>query len=268
MLYTKRILICIAACTVAALSGCQWRPWQAQRDGSEPHVTVQRFDRIESLYLTTGDFSALQHLNLSFPMQMRTLIEDMLKIGQVDEQDINTTFLKFFQDTTLQALIADAEQQYAQMDDIDHDLSIAFQRLQGWFPTMQVPLVYAQIGGLDQSIVVQGNAVGVSLEKYLGTDCQTYKQFGFTPQQIETMQRRFIVPDVLSFYLLSLYPLPHFREATQQQRDIHIGKIQWIVNRAMPHPVFNSQFIDRIDDYMRHYKHTTLTELLTETEIE
>ncbi|MCR4919204.1 MAG: gliding motility protein GldB [Prevotella sp.] len=261
----KTYLLIVLTLTVC---GCHWRPWQSRAENSEPYMTVQRFDRIESLYLTTGDFSALQHLNLSFPMQTRTLIEDMLKIGQVDEQDINATFLKFFQDTTLQALIADAEQQYAQMDDIDHDLSIAFKRLQQWFPNMQVPLIYAQIGALDQSIVVANGTVGVSLEKYLGTDCPIYKQFGYTTGQLETMQRRYIVPDVLSFYLLNLYPLADFREASQQQRDIHIGKIQWIVNRALPHPVFSSPFIDRIDNYMRHYRHTTMTELLTKVNIE
>ena len=105
--------------TVLVLASCHWQPWRSDNTKEQENVVVQRFDRIESLYLTTGDFSALQHLDLSFPMQTRTLIEDILKIGQVDEEDINSRFLNFFQDTTLQMLISEAERQYAQMDDIN-----------------------------------------------------------------------------------------------------------------------------------------------------
>ena len=261
-LSSLHLLTAVTVFTLAALTACQWKPWQ-NASPAEHHVTVQRFDRIESLYLTTGDFSALQHLNLSFPMQTRTLIEDILKIGQVDERDINSTFLNFYQDTTLQTLIAETQLQYAQMDDIDSELSAAFARLQQWFPSLEVPLIYAQIGALDQSIVVSNGAVGVSLEKYLGKDYPLYKRYGYSPQHLQTMGRDFVVPDILSFYLLSLYPLSNFEESTQQERDEHMAKIQWVVNCALSRQVFKSVFIDRVEKYMKQYKHTPMPELLT-----
>ena len=104
---------------------CEWQ-FMSENDGT---IAVDRYDRIQSLYLTTGDFSALQQMNTAYPMQTRTLIEDVLRIGKVNDQQINTKFLRFYQDTTLQTLIAEAEQQYANMDDINQELTDAFKYL-------------------------------------------------------------------------------------------------------------------------------------------
>ena len=46
--------------------GCEWR-LSGSGSESEPEVVVERYDRIQSLYLTTGDFSALQQMNTCYP---------------------------------------------------------------------------------------------------------------------------------------------------------------------------------------------------------
>ena len=104
--------------------GCEWQ-FKTSND-EDKTVAVDRYDRIQSLYLTTGDFSALQQMNTAYPMQTRTLIEDVLRIGKVNDPEINKTFLRFYQDTTLQALIAETQQQYASMDDINEQLTRAY----------------------------------------------------------------------------------------------------------------------------------------------
>ena len=53
------------------------------------------------------------------------------------------------------------------MDDINEQLKKSFGRLHDWLPELQQPYFYAQIGALDQSIVVGEHSVGISLDKYL-----------------------------------------------------------------------------------------------------
>ena len=117
------------ALALLALWGCEWHLKPNGSDRAEDEVVVERYDRIQSLYLTTGDFSALQQLNTEYPMQTRALIEDVLRIGRVNDPEINTKFLKFYQDIVLQSLINEVEQQYANMDDINKELTEAFGRL-------------------------------------------------------------------------------------------------------------------------------------------
>ena len=110
-------------------------------------------------------------MNTIYPTQTRTLIEDVIRIGKVDDPEINTKFLHFYQDSTLQSLINEVEQQYANMTDINDELSEAFDNLKTLFPNLEIPQIYTQIGSLDQSLVVGNNSIGICLDKYLGADC-------------------------------------------------------------------------------------------------
>ncbi len=241
--------------------GCQWQLKPNSMDADEQNVSIQRYDRIERAYLTTGDYSALQQMNSTYPNQTRMLIEDVLQLGQVDDRDINHKFLRFFQDSTLQEMLDEVQEQYEDMNDISSDLSQAFERLREELPGISVPEVYTQIGSFDQSIVVGNNTLGISLDKYLGADYPFYKEH-YTEQQRSMMVRNMIVPDCLSFYLLSLFPNPSSKESSLSERYQHMGKIQWVVNQVMQSDVFNNTFVNDVAHYMQHHKDLSYRQLL------
>ena len=241
--------------------GCQWQLKPTDSDAETQRLSIQRYDRIESLYLTTGDYAALQQLNTYFPMQTRMLIEDVLHLGQANDTDINTKFLYFFQDSTLQRMLADVQQQYTNIDDIDEELATAFERLHQELPQLELPEVYAQIGSFDQSIIVGTGTLGISLDKYLGKDYPFYLK-NYTPDQRELMTRSMIVPDCLAFYILSQYPLDSKKIAVQKERDMHMARIQWTVNQLTGRDVFNNEYIKEVDEYMKQYPSTTIRQLL------
>ena len=247
------------------VTSCEWQFKSPEEE--DMVIAVDRYDRVQSLYLTTGDFSAMQQMNTVYPMQTRTLIEDVLRIGKVDDTEINSKFLRFYQDSTLQALITESELQYANMDDINSQLTDAFRYLDDVIPSFEKPEVYAQIGSLDQSIIVGNNSIGICLDKYLGADYPLYQrwEYGYKPEQLEMMERKYIVPDCVGFYLLSLYPMPNDRPLSQLERDIHIGRIQWVVNKAMGEEVFHTLYVQMVDLYMRRHPDTTIAQLLGNT---
>ena len=241
---------------------CDLRLKLFKEEESEPQIEVLRYDRLESIYLTTGDFSALQQMQTNYPMETRTLIENVLKIGSVNDSETNKKLLTYFQDSTLQVIIGDAEATYANIDDINKDLKMGMENLSKMIPNLAIPKFYAQIGSLDHSIVVSDNSVGIFLDKYLGQNYPIYKKFGYTDQQLTTMNRDHIVPDCLSFYLISLYPMENFENATQEERDKYMGKIMWICNSALNKKFFRSEFVDMVDRYMHQHPNVTVVELL------
>lgn len=241
--------------------GCEWK---LKTDDDATDVVVERYDRIQSLYLTTSDFSALQQMNTVYPMQTRTLIEDVLRIGRVNDPQINTKFLRFFQDSTLQVLIDEAEHQYANMDDINEALSSAFKFLKRELPNMEIPEVYAQIGSLDQSVIVGNGMIGICLDKYLGSDYELYlkPEYGYTDDQRRMMKRQYIVPDCVGFYLLSLYPMVG-DGMSQTDRDAHMGRIQWVVNKAIGQKLFRNRYVQQVEQFMEQHQSTTIEQLLS-----
>lgn len=246
----KRLGYIFCMVVVLLLSACEIKIKPNDDGLSRIRVEVQRYDRLESRYLTTGDFSALQQMNIEYPMETRTLIEDVLRLGEVNDPQINSKFLKFYQDTVLQSIIAEAELQYANMSDINQQLQSAFGRMADKFPDIAIPKVYAQIGSLDQSIIVGDNSVGISLDKYLGSDFPLYKKY-YNEAQRQMMTREYMVPDCLSFYLLSVFPLKNHDRVSQQTRDTHMAKVLWVVNQLMDKQFFSSPEIAAIGRKMK-----------------
>lgn len=237
------------------------KPNGNQKDDS--NVEVLRYDKLESQYLTTGDFSALQQMNTGYPNETRTLIEDVLKLGEVNDPDINNKFLNYYQDTILQQLIIDTEEKYSNMDDINKQLNNAFKRLNKKLPKIKKPRIYAQIGALDQSIIINENSLGISLDKYLGEDYPLYKKY-YSDDQIKMMTSSFIVPDCMGFYLLSIYPMPTKDSLTRSEKNLHMAKIQWVVDKAMKKNTFgNLREVKIVDAYMRKHPAVTTDQLLS-----
>ena len=133
---------------------------------------------------------------------------------------------------------------------------------------MEVPEVYAQIGSLDQSIIVGNGMIGICLDKYLGTEYELYlkPEYGYTLDQRKMMQRQYIVPDCIGFYLLSLYPMPFDKPLTQAERDMHMGRIQWVANKAIGHDIFQSIYVQKVNRYMKRNKNVNVEQLLSGTE--
>ncbi len=230
-------------------------------------INIDRFDVLQHSYVMNCDYSALQQMSLTYPTETRTLIEDVLQIGKATDMSINADLLQFYQDTTLAQLAHDAEVAYEDMSDVEHNLRTAFTTLHQMLPQLPLPSFYAQIGALQQSIIVNDTRIGISLEKYLGTDYPLYMRY-YSPSQRAMMTRQHIVADCLSFYLLSRYGLNAFDMRQQWERDVYIAKIQWVANRCMEKPVFDSAYLKRVDKYMRRHRHTKIDQLLKDDNLQ
>ena len=253
--------------TALACQSCELAPGPMLGQGDD-EVAVTRFDRIQTLYLTTGDFAALQQMSIGYPRQTRVLIEDVLRIGSVYDPEINSKFLNYYQDSTLQNHIFAVEHEFVNMDDVNAELRRGFRSLRAMLPGLDVPEIYAQVGSLDQSVVVGDGLLGISLDKYLGPQNPVYQspRYGYTADQLAQMDRRYIAADCLGFYLLSLYPMPDGRQVTQAQRDLHIAKIQWVVNRALEREVFDTPGTRAVARYMKRHQRMTVHQLLGQPE--
>lgn len=257
------ILILCTVCILFAASSCDFSSQFMTTANNTSEIKVKRFDRLEYQYLTTGEFSALQQMSTDFPTETRTLVEDILRIGQMNEEETNKRFLTFFQDSLLQSLMRDTEEKFANMDKLNNDLTDAFRQLNKALPKIAVPHVYSQITALDQSIVIKDGSIGISLDKYLGKDYAPYKEF-FTEEQLAKMTPKMIVPDCILFYLISLYPLEDYNTASQEERDMHIGKMQYLTNKIVGFRAYNDEPQKKIASYLKLHKDVTIESMFEE----
>lgn len=258
-------IVAIMLLTVLTWVSCQYNaPHQYTDKDSINTLHIGRLDQLQSSYITSCDYSALQQMCLLYSAETRTLVEDILHIGKVNDPDINKNLLSFYQDSLLQLVVYDTQDVFADMSDVERELRMAFTRLHTLLPDIPLPAVYSLIGAFQQSIIVTDNSIGICLEKYLGRDYPLYLRY-YMPSQRQQMDRSHIVPDLLCFLLLSRYNLSHFETRNQGERDMHIAKIQWVANKCMDKDVFNSPYVKKVDKLMRNsHNKTKIKNLLSD----
>lgn len=200
---------------------------------SENGIKIHRYDRLQFEASALNSFTSLQKMNMNYPHATKLLIEDVLALGSVDDEKINDLLCAYYSDTSLVNLMLDVEDKYKDLSSFEKELTKGFVFLKKRIPSIPIPVVYSQISALNQSIVVADSLIGISLDKYMGEEYPMYKRYYYDYQR-RTMNPERIVPDCISFYLLSLYPFPWERDhRTLFDVIMYRGKIAWITEKAL-----------------------------------
>lgn len=210
---------------ILLFSSCDWHA-NMPSEGAKIH----RFDRIVDEYASLNSFSALQRMNTEYPQATRLLIEDVLEIGKVQDPRIEQKLREFYLDSTMQVLLEAVHDEYDDLSQEEKELNNVFLQLHEIDPTFKTPKIYTQISGLNQSIIVGEGVVGISLDKYLGADYPLYKKYYYDYQR-RLFKRSRIVPDVLFYYLSSVYSLPEDQSHTLLDYMLDYGKLSWVIAR-------------------------------------
>lgn len=223
----KGLMLCVCCLSMVA---CQWKIGE-ERNG-ENEVKVCRFDKLLNEYVSMESFSALQKMNTEYPQETKILMEDVLNIGKVDDERINSRLRAYYADSTIRTLMGDALEKYEDMKSIEHRLTKGFRKLKEEIPMLKVPRVYAQISALNQSVVVGDGILGFSIDKYMGTDYPIYKKY-YYDYQCRTMEPSRIVPDCFMYYLISEYPFPWEWNRSLLDHIMHYGKVHWVIAQIL-----------------------------------
>lgn len=147
------------------------------------------------------------------------------------------------------------------MDDIKEEMTKAFAKAQKEVKGFTIPTIYTQIGAFDQSIIVGDQLIGISLDKYLGSNYPLYQKY-YNANQRSTMSRQYITPDCIFFYLMSLYPMKNIEDSSQYAKDMHTARLMYITNRLVGRKTFNTNGVKSIEKYMKQHDKLTINELL------
>lgn len=226
----RKLHIILLCCVI--FTSCHWGMPVKDDKQKSTDVEVVRYDKLLFEYVELNSFSALQKMNTEHLQATKFLIEDILRLGQVSDNNINAKLKSYFSDPTLCTLMKDASTKFEDMEPIEKQLSLGFKNLRKEVPEIKIPAVYSQISALNESVIVGDSLLGFSIDKYLGEDYPLYKRF-FYDYQCRSMKPERIVPDCFTFFLLSEYPFPTEGNRTLLDFIIHDGKIQYVVSKIL-----------------------------------
>ena len=229
MYKTHHILpLLLATFALLCLNACQFDR-NIFNGNADSRIRIARYDHLVDDYVNTGNIALWQKMNTEFPRETRALIENVLKLGPADKEGIEDSLRAYYSDPTIVQLRKDIAQKYDRLNVYEKELSCAFERLGAEHSNFVVPKIYAQNSAFNQSIVVGDSLIGISLDKYMGTDYPAYKKYFYENQRV-TMEPSRMVQECLFFYLIQQYPYGKtFSTLKFSDWIIHQGKIGWIV---------------------------------------
>lgn len=180
-------------------------PIKILSDEQIPSIYIQRFDKEMFMHIESEGCSDLSALNRSYPSFYPIYAESLIGIGSIDSIGYEHRLFDYFRGEEIRQLYWDTLLEYDDMENIQSQLTQAFNRLHSYIPSITIPEFYVHVSGLNQSIAVGDGFISLSLDKYLGVNYPLYQTMFYSYER-RHMYSGNIVQDYLTGWYYSEYP--------------------------------------------------------------
>lgn len=156
----------------------------------------------------------------------------MIAIGGTEQPNFPELLYSFVSDTLIRKLELNVAQKVDTIQ-LRKDLESAFKHYKYYFPTKEIPIVYTCISGFNQSVVISEKLIGVSLDKYMGTESPFYEQLGLPVYKRKNMHSAKIVPDMMQAWADAEWPKPD-KDNSLLSHMIQQGKVLYFMDAMLP----------------------------------
>ncbi len=176
----------------------------------------------------------VESLKEKYGLYLEAYSQRMIQIGSVDDPDYPQHLLAFIEYEANQDVFTKSKEEFAQVDDIMNDMVQAYRYYQYYFPKASVPEVYFHISGFNQSIAIDSALISISVEKYLGQECEFYEWLAIPAYMRKRMVRQKIVPDVMKAMAMTNFPMEMNNEDVLSNM-IQKGKVLYFTSLTNPY---------------------------------
>jgi hypothetical protein len=229
---TRRILIFLTG-IIFIVAGCVKNPYKADISSEDLRIEIKRFEKdlfntnldsiresIPGFYSKYGDFFDLFNYKI-------------INIGGAGQRTYPDYLKVFLTDYLNNEVYKKTIQTFPDLDDLEKELTMAFRHYHHYYPEKPVPEIITYISRFNQSVVTADSIIGIGLDKYLGRDCEYYRQLGLNQYFIQNMYREKIPSDCITAWALSEY---EYNDSTDNllSNMIYNGQIMFWVKSMLP----------------------------------
>lgn len=212
------------------LVACQSNKLKVDVSGINLDIKIDRFEK-QLFELNSG--GSQEDLEKTYPRILNLYSEKVIGLGKVDNPDYSQHLNKFLKDSTMNLVANRIDSVFPNLDLQEEELEDGFKHLKYYYPKAEIPRVFSQISGFNQSVVVDKGFIGISLDKYLGEDCEFYALLGRPVYIRKNMTPNRIAQDILLAYVLTEFPFKAKKDNLMEQM-IYQGKILYFLQALLP----------------------------------
>ena len=197
--------------------------------GGTPEFPIIRFDTDLYQYLTQNVSDSVLQKEKVF---LDVLGAGILDIGKSDSTGFYSRLKNYFSDSTLMSIYKDEQEKFADLTEINEELSNGLHIFLQQFPQIKPPKVYMHVSGFNRNVIVTDDILSLSADKYLGSDYPVYQNF-FDDYKRQLMNPDRIVPDYLLGFMMANLPFKG-DEDVLLDRMLYEGKLRYMLSQLLP----------------------------------
>jgi hypothetical protein len=223
----------IYAGLVISIASCHQNRMNTDTSAIKEKTGVVRFEKAFLSLRPRPDSVQIEALCNKYPGFSELFFNRIVHIGTPSDS-IGLELIHIFLNDSI---ILESEQKTAECFPVNVDfqkkLDQAFTNYRHYFPEKPVPSIYTCISGFNESVFVNETLIGISLDKYLGSDYRYYPLLGIAKYKQRRMIPVMIPADVISTWGRSKFPVSG-DATTLLDHMVYEGKILWFCKALLP----------------------------------
>jgi hypothetical protein len=212
---------------------CQRNPMKINVSAIHLTLNIKRLD--QDIFSVTPDNLqiTIPQLKQKYGTFFTSYNENVLALGNPSDSLYATYLNTFLKDSIRVLSRIKIDSVFSDLTTIQEKLEDGFRHYQYYFPHKTVPQVITIISGFNQSVVITNDAVGISLDNYLGANCPFYAMLALPEYKRDNMHGEKIPSDVLYVWGISEF---EFDESNNNllSNMIYQGKMLYFLDAMFP----------------------------------
>lgn len=195
-------------------------------------VKIHRFDKdllsLDTTNMKAGVDSLYAHYHEFLPVFTSNIMDTTV----TDTAAVSHLFYKFLTDTAFTKVNKKTMQTFADVSDIEKQVSDAYTYIHHYFPEVKLPEVYFFVSGFNRSVMMTNSFIGIGTDFYLGSNFPGYKNLTYQ-YLVANMRRECLASDLVSATLFRMFVMnsPEYRLLDNM---LFRGKVMYLLSVFMP----------------------------------
>jgi hypothetical protein len=220
---------------LTGFSSCKRNPYRVNITSVSVDITVERLEKDLFSVDPSGIETSLPYLKEKYG-EFLQLFSYVTNLGNIDDTLYAGSLTQFCTDKLNYEVYQSVMVKYPDITSIEEDLENAFCHYKYYFPGKEIPSTYTCITGFNNSLIVDNNIIGISLDRYLGSDCEYYPRLQIYRYIAARMNSWNIVPDCMYGWASSEwdYSSMGYSADNVMTNMMHEGKLKYFEKCMIP----------------------------------
>lgn len=215
------------------LAGCVRNPLKIDVSNVDLNLKTGRLDKDLGQVTSENISSLVPDLQKKYGEFFEVYTQQILGIGRSQDSLFSSYLLTFLRDSSYIGPKHYADSLFQNFENCNQQLEQAFKHYKYYYPEFRIPYICTYLSGFNQSIVTTPEALGISLDKYLGSQCKFYRLLAIPEYKRRNMNPSKIVYDAMYGWASQQF---EYKGGTENlvSAMIHQGKLLYFIDAMIP----------------------------------